>query len=421
MFMDKIIYSNTLPGIVVGNPVTGEDFFDREQELREFTELIESGANVMVSAPRRIGKTSLLMEAGNRLSDRYAILFADVQACTTETDAILKLAMVAREHRDIGQKMYDIFRNVFGSVFSRIGELSVAEISAKFREGIVPDWQARADEILERLASVEKGVVLFIDELPVLISALFDGEDHRMTPEGIRKARVFLSWLREATIRYRGRIRFVVSGSIGLEPLLSRAGISGTMTTFTPFALGSWDRPTASSYLEDRARRNSISFIAGATELLLDKLGDFIPHHVAMFMHFIRNDVRRRDSAICSREDIERIYDQQMLSVHGHVDLATYEDRLKCVVGDETLRIALELLTEAAVFGRLSQPAAMKILGGHGLLESRAAETLRFLLNVFIHDGYLRLSGEAYVFKSFLLRDWWRNRFGFGYVPAEKR
>ena len=49
--------SNDLTGIIVGSPVTGEDFFDREQELRELVGLIRQGAHVMVTAPRRIGKT----------------------------------------------------------------------------------------------------------------------------------------------------------------------------------------------------------------------------------------------------------------------------------------------------------------------------------------------------------------------------
>ena len=39
----------------------------------------------------------------------------------------------------------------------------------------------------------------------------------------------------------------------------------------------------------------------------------------------------------------------------------------------------------------------------------------------FIHDGYLKKSGSEYKFVSHLLRDWWKNRFDFGYVPVKKR
>jgi hypothetical protein len=408
-------------GTAVCSPVTGDDFFDRTHELREFMGLVDRGAHVMVTAPRRIGKTSLLLEAGSRLADRFVVLFVDVQACTDETEAVLKLAMVARAHRDVGQRIYDGFRNVLASALSRLDELSVAEISAKLREGIAPDWRSKADEILDRLAAIGKPIVVSFDEFPVLVSSLLCGDDHQMTRERVARARVFLSWMREATIRYRGTIRFVISGSIGLEPLLTRAGISETVTTFTPLAIEAWDRHTALAFIVDRARRHNLTFTDGAADRLLHKLQYFIPNHVAMFIRFVEADARRRDSTACSVEDIDRIYDHDVLSVHGHVDMATYEDRLKRVVAPEMLRASLELLTEAAVVGRLSPNAAMSILHGHGFEGDDATDNLRFLLAVFVHDGYLKAAGNDYVFVSHLLRDWWLHRFKFGYVPVAER
>ncbi|MGD0227050.1 MAG: hypothetical protein ABSF71_32385 [Terriglobia bacterium] len=42
----------------LGNWVVGDRFWDREQELKLFMEYLEAGANVLLIAPRRIGKTS---------------------------------------------------------------------------------------------------------------------------------------------------------------------------------------------------------------------------------------------------------------------------------------------------------------------------------------------------------------------------
>jgi hypothetical protein len=327
--------------------------------------------------------------------------------------------MEARTHRDTAQKVYDAFRNVFGTIAGSIQEVEISEVKVKLEAGIAPDWRAKADEVLGRLAACEKPVVLLIDELPVLVAALLFGAEHRMTPERVERARVFLSWLREATIHHRGKIRFVVSGSIGLEPLLSRAGINATLTTFTPLEIGPWQRPTASDYILDRAKRSGLTLAPEATDRLVDRLGYLIPHHVAMFMHFVRLDAQRRNSTSCTPDDIDRIYERHMLSVRGHLDLATYEDRLKTVVDPEILRVALELLTEAAVAGRLTAAAAMTIFRRQGFAGPEAIDNLRFLLNVFVHDGYLKQVGNDYVFVLHLLRDWWRNRFSFGHVCAE--
>lgn len=43
----------------VGNYVTGEKFWDREEDIRLFIELLNEGAHILMAAPRRIGKTSL--------------------------------------------------------------------------------------------------------------------------------------------------------------------------------------------------------------------------------------------------------------------------------------------------------------------------------------------------------------------------
>lgn len=41
----------------IGSPVAGEDFFGRNAELRKAETLIEDN-NLMLAAPRRVGKTS---------------------------------------------------------------------------------------------------------------------------------------------------------------------------------------------------------------------------------------------------------------------------------------------------------------------------------------------------------------------------
>lgn len=410
--------SPTPSGLVVGSPVTGDDFFDRQDEMREFLRLLDEGAHILLTAPRRIGKTSLIKEAEARLGERYAALFVDLESCEDEPSAVLKIAEAAREHRDLTQKVHDAFRNVLG-LLKGIDELSISEISLKLRDGIAADWRAKLTEIFLRLAEAEKPVVLALDELPILLSRLLCAKGEPMNPEGIHRTHVFLSCLREASIRHRGRIRFVVSGSIGLEPLLDRARISDVMNTFTPLEIGPWEPSVALAYLEDRAHRNGLRFEEGAAEHLLALLGSAIPHHVATFMNALRADADRRSERVFGIAGVDRVYREKMLSVHGHMELATYENRLDRVVHQELRAAALEMLTEAAITGRLTPKAGLMILESHGRTGTEARESLRFLLGVFAHDGYLRASGEAYVFVSNLLKDWWRHRFGFGFTPVD--
>ena len=42
-------------------------------------------------------------------------------------------------------------------------------------------------------------------------------------------------------------------------------------------------------------------------------------------------------------------------------------------------------------------------------------------LEVLEHDGYVERQADRYAFVSGLLRDWWKARHGFGYLPTSQR
>ena len=46
---------------VTGLPVIGEDLYGRARELADLWEKLEQGEHVLMLAPRRVGKTSLML------------------------------------------------------------------------------------------------------------------------------------------------------------------------------------------------------------------------------------------------------------------------------------------------------------------------------------------------------------------------
>ena len=64
-----------------GRWVSGDDFFDREDELEFLGSRVRDGNHVVMTGQRRMGKTSILQELGRRLElEGWVFLFADVEA-----------------------------------------------------------------------------------------------------------------------------------------------------------------------------------------------------------------------------------------------------------------------------------------------------------------------------------------------------
>ena len=109
-----------------------------------------------------------------------------------------------------------------------------------------------------------------------------------------------------------------------------------------------------------------------------------------------------------------------MLSTRGHAELATYEERLLSVLEPESVPLALDLLTEAAVADGLTPKSAQQLMQRAQLADSDAV--LREVLDVLQHDGYLAWNDEAkaWQFVSRLVKDWWKKRFQLSYVSLQE-
>lgn len=396
----------------VGNWVDGDRFWDRVHEVETFIEWLDHGAHILLIAPRRTGKTSLMREVSRRIADRYICVHADLEHCRTIADAIVELSVATRSHRAVWSKVRDLFGRLLGNA----DEIKLDEVVVNLRAGLGADWQPTGERYFAELAAAERPVALFIDELPILVNRLLRSErpgDGRMAVD------VFMSWLRSIAQKHRGRIRLVVSGSIGLGPVLQSANLSATINHFTRFHLEPWSEAIARGCLQALANRYGVEWDDAVTARMTEHLGWCIPHHVQTYFSHTYDDARRRGDMTVTTADVDRVYRERMLSSRGHAELSHYEERLKLVLGDGVLPIAIDLLTEAAVAGELTPEATAAIVDEHRPDDAPAERRhlIRRLLDLLQHDGYLAESPSGFAFRSKLLRDWWEKRFGFGYTP----
>jgi uncharacterized protein len=407
--------------MALGNWVDGDRFWGRDADLELFISRIYSGAHQLLSAQRRMGKTSLMKEAARRLEGRYLSVFVDLQKSASAPDAIVEVSLAVHPHKPLWRKLGGVFGGVFDRVRDNVDSVNLGEIGISLRADVAGEWQRKGDQLLNVLAASESPVLLLVDEAPILVNRILKGSDYQITPERREQADLFLSWLRDNSVRHQGKIRMVLSGSIGLEPVLRQGHLSATLNNFEPFELQPWDKDTTCGCLEALAAQYDLQFETGVPAQMVEMLGCCIPHHVQMFFRHAHDWCARRHQGAITAADVETIYTRELLSIRGHAELTHYEERLKMVLGDEIFPLALELLTEAAVVGLLTAESTRVAVQGYEFTSLSASEAQRQVLEVLEHDGYLDRSENAYRFVSKLLRDWWKARYEFGYTPIAQR
>lgn len=408
----------------VGNWVSGEKFWDRESELQSFVEQLDEGAHILLTAPRRTGKTSLMREVVRQLHERGRdhALYVDLERSHSPEDAIVEVSLATRPYQGVWTRTREVFHNVLG----KLDELKLDEIAIKLRDGVSGNWRGKGERMFETLSTLDRPVVLFLDEFPILINRLLKAGGHEITAEGRARADEFVSWIRAASLQHQGKIRIVLSGSIGLGPVLRQAGLSGMVNNFRAFELEPWEPAVAQECMQALAAQYDLNLAAGATERAVALLGLCIPHHVQMFFSHIYEDCKKRWAKqpgarnVCTTEDVERVYRERLLSARGHAELSHFEERLRSVLGPRLLPLAIDLLNEAT--HDALTPAAARVLTDEHLGEADdRLSVLREVLGILEHDGYVYQDDAGYRFASNLVRDWWRARFSFNYAPIAAR
>lgn len=392
-----------------GNWVDGDRFWGREDDIRILTRKIDEGAHISLVAQRRMGKTSLMKELCRRMQDEYVCLFLDLQKESDPADAIAELALKLKPHESLWGKGKTVFANAWGAISGGVEEVAVSEIKIRLRAGLNSvNWMEKGDELFRILSRAEKPVLLMIDEIPLMLNRMLKDDEGGMTKETVTEVDRFMSWLRQNSIEHQGKIRIVLSGSIGLEPVLHQAGLSAVINNYQPYDLKPWDSDTAIGCLVALANNYGVEYLDNAERFMVEKLGCCIPHHVQLFFSHVLDRCERCGEMNFPASKVDEIYENEMLSLRGHADLTHYEDRLSLYFSKEILPFVTAILTEAAVSGPLTLTVLSALREDYATKDACPDERLAEIMHVLEHDGYLRKSSEGYVFESRLLRDWWK-------------
>jgi AAA+ ATPase superfamily predicted ATPase len=371
--------------------------FDRDEEITELWRHFKHGHNLLMLAPRRIGKTVLLNHLSRRAAENgFRAILLDVEGFREEKAFFRACCSAIQEELSTGAKVLTAFTD-------RLNQLlrgnSGGACGGDWRQWLVQtDWQEFADHLFAHLDAHNEDApwLVLVDELPVFIQAL----QEKGGPEAISG---FLYWLRSMRQKYR-RIRWLYTGSIGLDTIARRNHVEGALNDLEAFTLKPFSEATARAFLADIAKRRGCGLAENAAEAILRRLGWLSPY----YLERIAEDAcafAPAGGALTLMEAEAAM--NQLLELDKRLYWSSWREHLDRNFNEpERGRLYTVLETVARNQRGVDRSLMLTALnrGGDALGEA----VLRDLLDTLLSDGYLILeTGGRCRFRMNLLREWW--------------
>ena len=272
-----------IPGNM-GRLATGSAFFDREDVMRRAWELLKT-SNLLLLAPRRVGKSSLLNRMREEGEHRgYKALYLSVPDAEDELDFIKRLVRGFRDAPWSSGGWAFAFREHLPGDLEVVLKTGLLELKAKNF-----DWRRPADELEGLLKSSDETTLLLIDELPLLVGSIV-----KQDPGGMRAER-FLLWLKR--LREQHSPRWFFAGSIGLDSVARRLKLSGTIHDLQPIELGALTAERARAYLMGRGQFCGWAMTAETIDAIIEAIEWPIPFYLNLVFEQLRTVVAEQQAA----------------------------------------------------------------------------------------------------------------------------
>lgn len=379
----------------VGPPVTGDDFFGRVEELSRAHEYLDSNHSLVLSAPRRIGKSSF---AKRLITDKKELgwncVYIDLEGVRTK-DEFLQILINQFDKSGLWTEAVNVAGSFVNRIFEGIKSIGPVEFNFSHQE-ISKDLYTSLAQVINH----NKDSLIVIDELTLFLSVLDKNDDSH------KDAAFFLNWFRSLRQVTDSKIRWVFCGSVGLHNFTRMRNLSMTINDLISFDFDALSYDEASGLIKALAESEGVPFSEQMTTYLLDKIEWHIPYFIQLLFTNIKNHPGAKNGV--TQQMIESAFDKL---AHAE-DLSTWSERLSEYSGlEDGTRLLLKGLCQAN--DGLSREQLLNIYALYSEDNPiKRDKDLSTILNMIEHDGYVMRTKEGIRrFRSPLLKKWWYYNF----------
>jgi len=398
----------------IGPPATGDDFFPRSSVTARLHRALRRG-NVAFLGPRRTGKTSILKALQAHPPAGSVGVFINLEKHHAVTDWLEEMIGKTKslvEEPSPDRPWVKNTTRAFTAFLKRIESVTVPGIGGfKLSPLAAKEWRPTADAFLQLLTESGAPILYLLDEFPWFLDLVAK----KSSPAEVEAV---LAWFRHARQELADHpARFLVTGSIGLDGLVRRLGLSPTINEFDTVEIPPLKDSEALAFLDQLARDEGVKLSAGGRACILRLLGTNWPILLQLFVSEIQEWQLATQKGAPTNAELRRIYRDGLAGGSRNKYCSGMWDRLPKVFSLSEVRLAREILKELrflpAGMAREEVEAIHARLVPDDTHRAHVAAELDYVLDTLKHDGYvlqLLQHGHRISFASNMLRDYWARR-----------
>ncbi|WP_315783174.1 MULTISPECIES: hypothetical protein [unclassified Bradyrhizobium] len=360
---------------------------------------LEAGVNINMRAPRRIGKTWTIDQlAGDLRQADWQVVQMDVEGMRSSAE----FAQALCQRIEAESSIRDRFRahcqqrlsNVLGGKWGdrpidALGKLDPIEF---------------AGTLIASLAESGRKTAIIIDEIAYFFLAFAQAH-----PDD---AHAFAYKMRGLQQAHR-TVRWLLTGSIGLDIIARRYRLEGAFVDFDPFELQPFTGAEARSFLRDPKIQLQLTRAFDASDAdydwMFQDLGWLAPYYLKLIANEVHPSVAEGDGqpARATQDDFAAAF-ERLLQPDRRFAFAVWPEHIQknFAVEDGALATGILDALSAAADGEIMDTLLARATRIQG---SATPRQIRDILDMLMNDGLIARRGDRYGFRSGLVRRYWQD------------
>ena len=386
----------------IGQPATGtEHYFDRPQISQQIRRSLERGGNLLISAPRRIGKSSLIKHLLTQAAANEIIIYISVQSATHSNEFFEKLFKELIKNNTVFAGMNGFTQRASAglkNIISRVRNITL-EGGLEIDKTANIDYYTALQTLIKALT--EKKVILLLDEFPDAVSNMIR-HDQQLAIE-------FLLQMRELRqISSDLGLQFILTGSSGLANVISQLGENDLINDLEEISVAPYTEQEASVFIQRLVLGYQIHYSSdfqindNTLAYILEKINWRLPYYLQIMIKSLF-EAFENTQVIAEPATVDKVLAAMLTAQSEYYGYFQYwYQRLQDNLDNASYQAAIEMLNQLAC-DKVSSLAQLKSLP----FATKPELPVKQILNILEHDGYISQHQQQYGFNSFLLKQWW--------------